>query len=458
MGATRQLCDYIARTSYEDIPEKTREAAKTAILNIIGTSLGGYETRIGKMHVNLAKKWGAGNPESTIMGDGTKVSLPMAVYANGNLGFALDYEDMIHYIVHPGFITTSAALAMCEQRGMSGKDMLTAVVLGFEIGGRLADSMQPTPERGAKVWGEQYHPFCAATVAGKLMGFDADQMDSAFGIAGTYSLVPSAYKYFGLVEETRPMKEVKMGWGWMAMGGVAAALSVEEGFGGGHGVLDGQQGFYAMAGSDRCDWDVMTRGLGTEWFTDETEYKIHPSIGFNHPGYFATRSLVEENDIKAEQVEGIKISGMMMHNIGDVKPHHAVDAMFSLPYTVVSTIMREPLLPTMYSDEKLNDPLLRDLLGRTECVHLKESDAAFFNEQRMSFNIEIRMKDGKVYRRDVEFPRDKPPYGRPEVEKKVRDLAGCVLPSDQVEEIIKSVNDLENVASVRDIIGKFKRA
>lgn len=456
MGATRQLCDYIANTNYEDIPQSAREAAKVAILNIIGTSLGGYETRIGKMHVNLAKKWGGGMQEATIMGDGTKVSLPMAVYANGNLGFALDYEDMIHYIVHPGYITTAAALALCEQRGFSGKDMITAVVLGFEIGGRLADSMQPTPERGAQVWGEQYHPFCSATVAGKLMGFSAEEMDTAFGIAGTYSLVPSAYKYFGRVEQTRPMKEVKLGWGWMAMGGVAAALSVEEGFTGGHGVLDGDQGFYVMAGSDRCDWDVMTRGLGTEWFVEETEYKIHPSIGFNHPGYLATKSLVEDHDIKPENVDKIKISGMMMQNIGDVTPSHAVDAMFSLPYTVVSTIMREPLLPTMYSDEKLNDPMLRDLLARTECEHVKEADSAFFNEQRMIFAVEITMKDGQTFKRDVEFPRDKPPYGRTEVEKKVRDLAGCALPMDKVEKIIETVNNLENLDNVGELVSYLK--
>ena len=84
--------------------------------------------------------------------------------------------------------------------------------------------------------------------AGKLYGLDADALDVAFGIAGTYATVPSAYKYFGIVAETRPMREVKLGWGWMSMAGTVAAQSAHRGFRGGHGVLDGEQGFYVMAG------------------------------------------------------------------------------------------------------------------------------------------------------------------------------------------------------------------
>ena len=451
-GATRKLCEFIEATNFEDIPADAVDVAKVAILNIIGTSLGGYETRIGKMHVELAKDWGGGKQEATIFADGTKVALPMAVYANGNLGFALDYEDMIHYIVHPGFITTSSALAVCEQRGLSGRDLLTSVILGFEIGGRLGDCMQPTPERGGQVWGEQYHPFCSATVAGKLIGLDAQQLDAAFGIAGTYSTVPSVYKYFGKVEETRPMREVKMGWGWMAMAGVTGALTAEKGFSGGFGILDGEQGFYVMAGSDRCDWDVMTRNLGSEWFIKETEYKIHPSIGWNHPGYYATKQLTEEHDIKPENVEEIIITGMMLQNLGDTRPTSAVDAMFSLPYTVVTTIMRRPLLPSLYHGGQIDDPMVRKLLSRTRCVHDAEADALFFNTQRMQFSVEIRLRSGEVLRREIEFPRDCPPNGRAEVTKKFFDLSTCVISQSQAEDLYAVIDRLDEEPGVNRLI------
>ena len=120
----------------------------------------------------------------------TKVSAPLAAYANGNFGFALDYEDTVLYIAHPGYITMSSGLAVGEMLGSSGKDLILSIALGFEVVARIGAAMQPTPERGKLVWGEQYHPFASAVTAGKLYGLDADALDVAFGIAGTYATVP----------------------------------------------------------------------------------------------------------------------------------------------------------------------------------------------------------------------------------------------------------------------------
>jgi 2-methylcitrate dehydratase PrpD len=115
MGATRTLCRYAVNTRYEDLPSDVIEKAKLCILNILGVEFGGYKTRIGRLHVNMAKNIGGGRPEATIVGDGTKVSVPLAAYANGNLGFALDYEDMIRYILHAGYISAAAGLAVTRR-------------------------------------------------------------------------------------------------------------------------------------------------------------------------------------------------------------------------------------------------------------------------------------------------------------------------------------------------------
>ena len=69
--------------------------------------------------------------------------------------------------------------------------------------------MLPSPERGAQVWGQQYTPFAPCIAASRLLGLDAGQTEAAMGITGTYALVPSAYKYFGIVDETRPIREAK---------------------------------------------------------------------------------------------------------------------------------------------------------------------------------------------------------------------------------------------------------
>ena len=453
MGVTRELASFVAKARYEDLSPEAIEAAKTALLNILGCGIAGVRTRIGALHVEIAKDMGGGRAQATILGDGAKVSAPVAAYANGNLAFALDYEDTVRYITHPGFITTASGLAVGELQGSSGRDLILAVALGYEVVARIGIAMQPTPERGRQVFGEQYHPFAAAVTAGKLLGLDAEQLDVALGIAGTYSSVPSAYKYFGTVAETRPIREVKLGWGWMCMAGTLAALSAKRGFRGGHGILDGERGFYVMAGSDRCDFERMTRGLGEGWMIVETEYKGFPSIARIIPAYFAARALVDEHRIAASDVERIVVRGGHIPLVGDVDPRGAVDAQFSLPFVVAMAVTGDALGPDMFSDERLFAPDVRGLLGRVVLEHDVQAEALFFNEQRLRFGVAITLKSGTTVRREIEFPRDQPRLGRPEVERKFRTLAGSVLPPAQVEQAIEVVAGLDRQAGLRGLVG-----
>lgn len=452
MGVTTELARFAVETTFDDLPDDVVEIVRLSNLNILGCCLGGWQTRIGKLHVELAKDFGGGNAQATIVGDGAKVSVPFAAYANANLGFALDYEDMVHGVVHPGYATVAAALAVGEQLHAGGRDYLAAIALGYEVSSRIGVCVQPTTERGMQVWGEQYHPFASTVTAGKLLGLDADEMEVAFGIAGTYSTVPSAYKYFGRVEETRPLREVKLGWGWMCMAGVVAAISAKRGFRGGYGVLDGPFGFWIMHGSDRCDFDRMVDALGELWLTRDTDYKIHPSIGLNHPAFWATKGLVEENDVRPEDVEHVRVATMWGDRIGDTAPSGEVDAQFSLPYTLAATIMRERLVPALYSEEKRRDPTLRRLLERIEVVHDREADRAFFDEQRFVQSVEIALADGRTLRRDVDFPRDKPAYGKGEIERKFEELAEGVLDAEQRASVRRAIDRLETIDDVRELV------
>jgi len=450
------LANYACVAKYDDLPQEVVEHAKIAILNILAVALGGYKTRIGKLHLELAKETGGGIPESTLIGDGEKVACPFAAYANGNLAFALDYEDVVLYTLHAGPVVIPAALAVGEKVKASGKDFILATVLGYEIGTRIGLSMQPSPERGSKVWGQQYTPFAPCVSAGRLLGLTGNEMEIAFGVTGTYATVPSAYKYFGIVEETRPMREVKLGWGWMSMAGVFGALSAKNGFRGGHGILDGDEGFWIMAGSDRCDFEKMTEGLGTTYLILETEFKVHPSIAWNHPPHTAIKALLETHDIGPEDIEGVTVRGLGADRIADYDPAGPVDAMFSLPYTVATTILGEKLVPDMYSDSKLRDPRVKDLLKRISVESDPEADRIWFEEHRAVFSIHITLCSGQELKTEVEYPKDKPPFGKPEVKDKFRDLASLTLSSKRVEEIIKMIENLDGLEDISELAGLLK--
>jgi 2-methylcitrate dehydratase PrpD len=457
MGVTRDLARYVATAQYSDLSPAAIEAAKRSLLNILGNCIAGNRTRIGHLHIDMALDMG-GREQASIIGHGARTSMAVAAYANGNLAFALDYEDTLQYVTHPGFITCASGLAVGEHLGSSGRELLLAIALGYEVVARIGVAMQPTPQRGKLVWGEQYHPFAGAVTAGKLLRLDETQLDAAFGIAGTYASVPSAYKYFGVASETRPMREAKLGWGWMCMGATMAALSAHRGFGGGYGILDGEQGFHVMAGSDRCDFERITRNLGEGWMIVDTEYKIYPSIARNHPPYVATRDLVKEHGIAPQDVERVTVRGMQIPLVNDFDPRSAVDAQFSLPHAVVMALVGEPLAPEMYSDARLFDPLVRGLLQRIELEHDHEADGLFFNQQRLRFSVSILLTSGLTVRRDIEFPRDQPRFGPGELEDKFRTLARSLLADGQVEQIIETVAGLDRAPDLGVLMDSLQPA
>jgi 2-methylcitrate dehydratase PrpD len=367
-AVTRPLAAFAARTSFDDLPPDLVGTLRLAVLNMLGCCLGGVRTRIGRLHVELAREFGAGTPQATVIGDGSRVSLPFAAYANGNLGFALDYEDMVFAVVHPGFATVGSGLPLAEHRRASGRDLLAAIAVGYEAATRIAMSMQPSPERARHVWGQQFHPFAAAATAGRLLGLSAEEMDVAFGVTATYATVPSVYKYFGPVEETRPM--------------------------------------------------------------------------------LATRELVEEHDIRAEEVEAVTITTPWGNLVGDLAPAGAVDAQFSLPYTVAATIARLPRTAELYADERLADPALRRLLPRTRVVHDHEADRVFFEEQRILQHVAVELAGGRVLERAIEFPRDRPEQGWPEIEAKFRELGHGVLDEGRLDRVVDMVGGLEELDDV----------
>ena len=449
---TRQLASYAAGLRFKDLPREVIAHAKVAVLNIVAAAIGGARTRIGRIHAKLAKDFGGGISESTLIGGGGKVSRAAAAYANGNLAFALDYEDVCHYVIHAGPIVVPAALAIGESIGASGRQFLTAVVAGYESGTRIGLSMQPTAERGAQVWGQQYTPFAACAAVGNLLGLRAEAMDAAFGVTGTYATVPSAYKYFGIVAETRPMREAKLGWGWMSMAGTMGALSAQAGLRGGHGILDGQEGFWIMGGSDRVDHSQIVKDLGTTWLLLDTDFKLHPSIAWNHPPYVALCKLIAEHDVRAKDVVNVRVRNVGVNRIADYAPRSAVDAQFSLPYCIATTLLREPVSARLYDEKLIASRRVRSLLAKIECVADEQMELDWFQRNQMRTHIAITLTDGRTLEQTVTFPQDKPRYGKPDAIQKLRTMADYRFNEARIARIVDTIERLDKLTDIRDLM------
>ena len=174
---TQILADYLADLKYENIPAEVIERAKMVTLHTVGVALGAAKAKTVREAIEVAKVMGESERGATIFGDGSKVSVTSAAFANGMMSDFLDWEDC-SWTGHPCSGAVPAGLAVAEAYGKSGKDYLTSFVGGFEVYQRIAMAVQPTPERFDAGWGLYcWQIFAPTAVSGKLLNLSADKLN-----------------------------------------------------------------------------------------------------------------------------------------------------------------------------------------------------------------------------------------------------------------------------------------
>jgi 2-methylcitrate dehydratase PrpD len=223
MGVTEELSNFVADLSFRKLPVGTVGMAKLATLDTLGVIFAGSREASSRVMVDFVRKIG-GREEATVVGQGFKTHGLHAALVNGSLGHALDFDDTTtNWIpgtrggLHAGAPVVSAAMAVSEMVGASGKDFITAVTAGYDIGARIAWTAQPRGQEGAWHPSGVFGTFAATAAAGKLLGFDTDQMVNAFGIAGS-----QASGILQSLLEGSPMKRLQSGFA--ARNGVLSAL------------------------------------------------------------------------------------------------------------------------------------------------------------------------------------------------------------------------------------------
>ena len=180
---TRDLANFTIDSKWEDLPPDIIHETKRVLMDSIGGAIGALTTEEGKMYNLLGKRYG-GPPEASIVGTGEKVSLSTATLVNGELMFTLDYDSVMSNAHDPDYIIPTV-LAFAESAGISGKELILASALGFEVSSRLAlavgqhpmaASLQPPPDGRRGLSGNAHSNFGAATGAGKLLKFDEGKM------------------------------------------------------------------------------------------------------------------------------------------------------------------------------------------------------------------------------------------------------------------------------------------
>jgi len=447
--ASRDLAAFSSQIEYEDLPVEVVERMKLSVLDSLGCVLFGTSLPWTERVLDMVRAEG-GVAVASVFGVDTKTSISQAVLVNSTAGHAFELDD-IHKesIVHPGSIAVPIALAFSEaRRPMDGRELIAAIVAGYEIGARVGNAATMS------LFYRGFHPqgssgvFVAAASAARSMRLNAGQTQHALGIAGSQA--------GGLMAAQEGAMVKRFHSGRAAQSGVYSALLAARGFTGISDVLEAGYGGYLSTYSGEPKPARLTDGLGTIWETAKIGYKPHASVTSIHTALDGLAYLMRENNLKADDIEsvGAALSNMThVHCAWEYKAQGVTAAQMNLSYGLAVIAVDGVAFVEQYREDRLRDPRLLDFIGRVSARIDPEIDA-MGPAYRHAARITVRTRDGRTLRHEILNRRGSPenPLGREDIEYKFRQVTASVLSKRHIDRVVELVAQLEKLGDLQELI------
>lgn len=456
VGIVNEFCDRAWEMHREGLPAGTRPASARRLLDLVGNALAASVTRTGQVTREAAAGWGSG-AEATAWGGGGRFPAPVAAFINGALAHAMDFDDThLPSIVHPSASVVPAGVAVAEQNGSSGAELLDALTLGTELAVRLGMAGYDA-ERNVSVFFER--GFHATSICGAAGAALAAALLSGLDRAATAAAVAiSTSMGAGILEANRTGGTVKrIHCGWAAQAGVMAARLAASGLTGPPTAFEGRFGLISSHCGEEMDLDAVLRGFGETWETDSIAFKPYPCNVFTHPIIDAAVEL-RRLGVRAEDVMTIQVGGAAaaLRTIAypeddKARPESGYHAAFSAPYAVASALIGGGglgLSHADFADERLDDELRMRLAGATTCHVDAEADRHF--PASLPAVVRVSLRDGTVREHRILNSRGTPdnPLSDLELVMKFRanlEHAGWGERADDLADIIRGTAELPTV-------------
>ena len=439
MALLESIAAYGARDAVRDLPPEVMHHARRAVIDWFSALYPG--TRMSPA-TNLVRAHAAelGVGRSSLPGFGTTAFPALAAWINGSASHSPEFDDIFREgIYHPGCPVIAAALAVAEDRQRDGRELLRAVVVGYEISTRIAAAVQPSHYRFFHTTGTAGIFGGAAAAAVLLAPGDAKVLQHALGTAGTFA--SGLQQAFRSDTMTKPLHA-----GHAAQVGVTSAQAAAAGVTGAADILEGPAGFGAAL-SQGPRWDKATAGLGESYNITQMTQKNHGCCGHAFAAIDAALE-IRGRGVEAANVERVEVAGYKatLDVAGIAEPKGAAEAKFSTPYVVAHALIHGSVRLDAYEPAKLDDPALRDLMRR---VTLREDPqlTAKFPGQR-SARVAITTKDGKRHEFFAPTRKGDPdaPLSDAELNAKFLELAGPVLGEPQAKVMLDRLWHLDRIA------------
>ena len=439
------LADFVLSLRYEDIPREHIEYGKMLMMDTFGVAMSCYGLPHAKAVRAAIRELGQGEG-CTLWGSGEQARLADAVLHNSCLIHGADYDDThVASIIHPSAAVVAAAVTVGEHVGASGREMMTAIVAGWEIAVRLGLAAK------GRFHDVGFHgtgivsSFVCACVAGRLMGLDRQTLINAMGICGSQSAALQEFLHDGSWT-----KKIHPGWGCHSA--LYALSMAKHGFVGPAQVFEGGFGLWHThcAGVDGLSEEMSD--LGTVWHTPEIAFKMYPVCHMTHSFIDCVLEVLANERLTAQDIESVecRIESRCYHIVcspEEAKKHPESDYMmrFSLPYIVAIAAIRGKVSPWEIDLKYASDPQVVDLMQRVTCI----ADDEKRNPGYFPGWIKLTTRDGRVFVCDHrhELGTKENPI---KIENVIEKFRGNVDPFYTEEEIARMTDVIERFDTLED--------
>ena len=448
-----RLADYAGKFSYAALPEPARHEVKRRLLDSLGCAFGAWTAapcRIARRVAGVVKSPGG----ATIWGTGHKTLPDLAAFANGALVRYLDFNDtyLSKEPAHPSD-NISAVLAAGETARASGKRVIEAIALAYEIHCRLCDAAALRPRGWDHV---TYGPFSSGLAVAKVLKLSRGQTVQTVNLAGVANIA---------LRQTR-VGDLSMwkacAFSNAARNGTFAALLAREGMTGPSPIFEGEKGFMNLVSGP-----LDLSAFGPPFKILETYIKHYP-VEYHAQSAVEAALVVREELLKGEGKQGL--TGIAEIDVGsyDVaieiigrdpekwKPRTRETADHSFPYCVAAALLDGTVTVRTFDEKRLNDPVIQALMQKIRVV--EQAEFIGWYPQAMPTRIAVRTQAGKEYVKQVDFPLGHPrnPFSDREIEEKFRHLTAGKLDRARAGRVIEAVWALDRMKDVSALMPLLK--
>ena len=412
-------------------------AVERILLDSMGCALGAFDSPAVAGLRRWAKRM-SGEPGATLWGTGEQSSVAAAALVNCTMTRDLDMNDT-YFSHNPAHSSDNigACIAVGEAQGAGAAQIIKAILIAFEVQMRACEFTRTSVFKTAGWDQTMFITLATTAAAGALLDLDEEQLVHAFGIAGSYPALGEMR-----VGQISMMKSASAGLA--ATRGLEAVYMAREGVTGPRAIFEGQRGLGKLVLGD-CDWDLLTAPMG-DWRLPRTCLKRYPAAYIIHSSIDATLALRAEHGIVPQDVAGVTVDAFgwliedMVNGMGGIS-RYEIDARetadHSLPYCVAVSLVDGHYDIGQLRAKRWEAPAVRQMIGKTRCVHDRSMDARFPPDRPS--RVTIAMTDGRTFVRELPYPKGdyRSPFSDDELAAKFRMLSAEVLAPRQQDRAIE---------------------